>query len=199
MQPIANSLAEPDIRMYSVLLCTGGGWHGRSGGEVAAWDQRRTKRVSPSSAVRIPASATYQLLNLLLGSGRPQLGPPQLGPPPLELFVGHELKRPVRDADEREDHALGQPAHALLLGELMYPVCGPHAKSVRRNGERGWSGPWGEGEEGGGGSRKTLRYARGSSAREVNMRVLTTHIGFVITAVTKPVKVGSTCDRSEGA
>lgn len=48
-----------------------------------------------------------------------------------------------------------------------------------------------------GGALHMLRYAAGSSARLVNIRTLTTQIGFVITAVTAPAVTQERSDRSD--
>lgn len=98
---IATSLAEPDIRIYSVLLCKCCRPNTRQGRDAVVSESR-------CSICNLPpwARHTHQPLDLLVRSSAPYPLPSQFDSSFLELFIRHELDRTVRDANEGQSHAL---------------------------------------------------------------------------------------------
>lgn len=140
------------------------------------------------------------VIGRVLAPGPRELALLALEAPPLHLLVGHELDRAVADAEEREGRAAVEPREALRAVYRREAVCaGAAAVSAckAKRGRRGQAGRRGRASD----LRQRLRYAAGSPAVVVNMRTLTTQIGFVMIAVTAPggaARAGQRDARAEG-
>ena len=63
------------------------------------------------------ARHTHQPLDLLVRSTGPYPFPSQFDSSLLEFFVGHELDRAIRDANEGQSHALGHASEPFFPRE----------------------------------------------------------------------------------
>lgn len=95
--------------------------------------------------------------------------------PPFHLLVHHELYRAVAHAEERQRRPAVPPGYPVLPVYRRQAIYSPLDELFSTQQHIVYS-------------RKRLRYAVGSFGCVVNMRTLTTQMGFVIIAVTAPAQ-----------